>query len=88
MPEQVNLTDYSLVITAVPQQTKSDRDWNPDELTAVIVKLEPSVYGCCSLCLRRGELGFCLKYLDSEGNMVLWAPICRNCAGDIQNRQR
>lgn len=82
MPEQISLTEYGVVVTAATQQNMASRD-----LTAVIVKLEPSVYGRCSLCLRRGELGFCLKYLNSESETVLWCPVCETCAKEGAQRK-
>jgi len=87
MPEQTSLKEYGVITTAVPQQNTSDRDWNPGKLKARIVVLEPAVYGHCSLCNRRGELGFCLKYLNSESETVLWGPVCEICARDVQNSQ-
>jgi hypothetical protein len=47
MPEQVSLTEYGVVTTAVAQETTSGRDWNPGELKTLIVKLEPAFYGHC-----------------------------------------
>ena len=70
--------DYSVITTASAQQHTASRDLTG--LTAVIVKLELSVYGRCSLCLRRCELGFCLKYLDGEGDVIFWGDICETCA--------
>ena len=86
MPEQVSLTDYGLVITTTPQQTKSDRDWNPGELKARIVVLEPAIYGYCSICKRLAVLSFCVRYLDGEANVVFWGEICAACAS--QGRRR
>jgi len=78
--EQVSLTEYGVLTTAVPQQNTSGRDLNPGGLKARIVVLEPATYGHCSLCKRPAVLPFCLEYLDSEADVIMWGPVCMECA--------
>jgi len=75
---------YGIVIGANTEQTSPSRDLNPGELTVVILKLNEPVYGRCSLCHRWATLPFCLEYLNSQGNMVKWGEICRNCKEQSQ----
>ena len=57
-------------------------------LTAVIVELEKATYERCCLCNRNRMLRFCLEYFDSEGELVMWADVCRECADRITAERR
>jgi len=49
------------------------------KLTAVIAELETATYERYYLCNRKRMLRFCLEYLDSEGNVVMWGDLRRMC---------
>ena len=83
MAKQVSLNNFMVVASNLEtgKQTCSER------LTAIIVKLEPAVYGRCSLCNRWTTLGFCIEYLNSQGAMTLWGEICQECKQEWEKRR-
>jgi len=84
MSKQASLIEYGVATITFTQQTSPSRDLNPAQLTVVILKLNEPVYGRCSLCNRWATLPFCLEYLNSQGTMVKWGEICRNCKEQSQ----
>lgn len=81
--KQASLLEYGVLVTAIAQETRPSRDLNPAQLTAVIVKLDPSTYERCCICNHQIVLPFCLEYLDSEGNLILWGNVCQQCENKV-----
>jgi len=87
VPKQASLMEHGVAATAITISSRAKKT-EPPKLTAVILKLEPSIYGRCSLCNRWTILRFCLEYFNNEGDMLLWGEICEDCRFKSENSHR
>jgi len=87
VPKQASLMEHGVAATAITISSRAKKT-EPPKLTAVILKLEPSIYGRCSLCNRWTILRFCLEYFNNEGDMLLWGEICEDCGKALSEKLR
>ena len=59
-----------------------------EKLRAVLIQLGDPVRGRCALCKSVATLPFCLEFLDSKDNVVLWGDVCKECADKTTAERR